>query len=109
MNQRSLFLQHVGQTSPAPLALSFVRAEGCILWDEAGRPSIDLISGISVCNVGHRHPKVVQAIKDQTDKYLHLLVYGELVETPQVAFATKLAELLPPPLPDPARKRRRVR
>jgi acetylornithine/succinyldiaminopimelate/putrescine aminotransferase len=98
MNQRSLFLQHVGQTSPAPLALSFVRAEGCILWDEAGRPSIDLISGISVCNVGHRHPKVVQAIKDQTDKYLHLLVYGELVETPQVAFATKLAELLPPPL-----------
>lgn len=95
MNQRSLFLQHVGQTSPAPLALSFVRAEGCLLWDEAGRPTIDMISGISVCNVGHRHPKVVEAIKDQADKYLHLLVYGELVETPQVAFATRLAALLP--------------
>lgn len=54
-----------------------------------------MISGISVCNVGHRHPRVVQAIKDQTDKYLHLLVYGELVETPQVAFATRLASLLP--------------
>lgn len=98
MNQRSLFLQHVGQTSTAPLALSFVRAEGCIMWDEAGRPFIDLISGISVCNVGHRHPRVVQAIRDQTDKYLHLLVYGELVETPQVAFATRLAGLLPAPL-----------
>lgn len=95
MNQRSLFLQHVGQTSPAPLALSFVKAEGCMLWDETGRPHIDMISGISVCNVGHRHPRVVQAIKDQTDKYLHLLVYGELVETPQVAYAARLASLLP--------------
>lgn len=81
MNQRSLFLRHVAQTSPAPLALSFVKAEGCILWDEEGRPFIDLISGISVCNVGHRHPRVVRAIHDQTDRYLHLLVYGELVET----------------------------
>ena len=95
MNQRSLFLQHVGQTSPAPLALSFVKAEGCMLWDETGRSHIDMISGISVCNVGHRHPRVVQAIKDQTDKYLHLLVYGELVETPQVAYAARLASLLP--------------
>lgn len=98
MNQRSLFLQHVGQTSPAPLALSFVRAEGCTMWDESGRSFIDMISGISVCNVGHRHPAVVQAIKDQADKYLHLLVYGELVETPQVALATRLAGLLPPSL-----------
>ncbi len=95
MNQRSLFLQHVGQTSPAPLALTFVRAEGCVMWDDKDRPFIDMISGISVCNVGHRHPKVVQAIKDQTDKYLHLLVYGELVETPQVLYATRLAALLP--------------
>ena len=95
MNQRSLFLQHVGQTSPAPLALSFVKAEGCVLWDETGRPFIDMISGISVCNVGHRHPKVVEAIKHQADQYLHLLVYGELVETPQVSFASRLASLLP--------------
>jgi len=98
MNQRSLFLQHVGQTSTAPLALSFVKAEGCIMWDETGRPFIDLISGISVCNVGHRHPKVVQAIKDQADQYLHLLVYGELVETPQVVYASRIASLLPTPL-----------
>ena len=98
MNQRSLFLQHVGQTSSAPLALTFVKAEGCIMWDETGRPFIDLISGISVCNVGHRHPKVVQAIKDQADQYLHLLVYGELVETPQVVYASRIASLLPAPL-----------
>lgn len=98
MDQRSLFLRHVAQTSTAPLAISFVKAEGCILWDEDGRPTIDLISGISVCNIGHRHPRVVEAIKSQADKYLHLLVYGELVETPQVAYATRLAGLLPAPL-----------
>jgi acetylornithine/N-succinyldiaminopimelate aminotransferase len=95
MNQRELFLQHVAQTSPAPLALEIVKAEGCTLWDVNGKPFLDLISGISVCNMGHRHPKVVEAIKNQADKYLHLLVYGEFVETPQVAYAKLLVDHLP--------------
>lgn len=96
MNQRQLFLNHVGQTSPAPLALHIVKAEGSKMWDAAGKEYIDLIAGISVCNVGHRHPKVIAAIKNQADDYLHIMVYGELVETPQVMYAKKLTEYLPP-------------
>ena len=95
MNQRELFLQHVAQTSDAPLALEIVAAEGCKMYDRQGKEYIDVISGISVCNVGHRNPKVVQAIKDQLDKYMHIMVYGELVESPQVQYATRLASLLP--------------
>lgn len=95
MNQRQLFLQHIAQTSPAPLALEIVKAEGSILWDAEGKQLIDLIAGISVCNIGHRHPKVVEAIKQQVDQYLHLLVYGELVETPEVQYAHYLAQHLP--------------
>ncbi|MEI7734907.1 MAG: aminotransferase class III-fold pyridoxal phosphate-dependent enzyme, partial [Ferruginibacter sp.] len=88
MNNRSLFLQHVGQTSEAPLALEIVKAEGCTLYDANGESYIDLIGGISVCNVGHRHPKVVAAIKEQLDQYMHIMVYGELVQSPQVQYAT---------------------
>lgn len=95
MNQRQLFLQHIAQTSPAPLALEIVKAKGVILEDAAGKEYIDLIAGISVCNVGHCHPKVVKAIKDQAEKYLHLLVYGEFVESPQVQYAKMLADHLP--------------
>lgn len=94
MNQRAMFLRHVAQTSPAPLALEIVKAEGTMLTDAKGREYIDLIAGISVCNIGHRHPKVVKAIKKQADEYLHLLVYGELVETPQVEFAKLLTDHL---------------
>lgn len=95
MNQRQLFLRHVAQTSPEPLALEIVKAEGSILWDANGKQLIDLIAGISVCNIGHRHPKVVEAIKHQADQYLHLLVYGELVETPEVQYAQYLTQYLP--------------
>ena len=98
MNQRDLFLRHVAQTSDAPLALEFVRAEGSYLWDGSGKQYIDLIGGISVCNVGHRHPSVVAAIKDQADRYLHTMVYGETVQAPQVRYARLLAEHLPPSL-----------
>lgn len=94
MNQRQLFLNHVGQTSPAPLALEMVKAEGSRMWDVNGKEYIDLIGGISVCNVGHRHPKVVEAIKNQVDSYLHIMVYGELVESPQVQYAKKLTDHL---------------
>ncbi|MCU0433416.1 MAG: aspartate aminotransferase family protein [Bacteroidia bacterium] len=96
--QRELFLTHVAQTSPAPLALEIERAEGVYLYDSSGKRYTDLIAGISVSNVGHRHPHVLAAIHTQLDKYLHLLVYGEYVQTPQVKLAQKLATLLPHPL-----------
>ena len=95
MNQRQLFLNHVGQTSPAPLALEIVKATGSTLIDVNGKEYIDLIGGISVCNVGHCHPQVVEAVKQQAEQYMHIMVYGELVETPQVAYAKKLTEHLP--------------
>lgn len=98
MNQRSVFLTHVAQTSPAPLALEIVKARGTRLVDRKGKSYLDLIAGISVCNVGHCHPKVVKAIKEQADQYLHLLVYGEFVETPQVQYARLLTDNLPPTL-----------
>jgi acetylornithine/succinyldiaminopimelate/putrescine aminotransferase len=98
MNQRELFLRHVAQTSTAPLALEIVKAKGCKMWDKQGKEYLDLISGISVCNIGHSNPLVVQAVKDQVDKYMHLMVYGELVESPQVMYAKRLSELLPPSL-----------
>jgi acetylornithine/succinyldiaminopimelate/putrescine aminotransferase len=95
MNQRQLFLDHVGQTSPSPFALEIVKAAGSRMWDVNGKEYIDLIGGISVCNVGHRHPKVVEAIKKQVDQYMHIMVYGELVESPQVQYAKKLTDHLP--------------
>ncbi len=95
MTNRQLFLNHVGQTSEAPLALEIVKAEGCKLFDADGKEYIDLIGGISVCNVGHRHPKVIEAIKGQVDQYLHIMVYGELVQSPQVQYAKMLVEHLP--------------
>jgi acetylornithine/N-succinyldiaminopimelate aminotransferase len=97
-DSRRLFLRHVAQTSPAPLGLEIVRAEGLYLYDKEGRRYIDGIGGISVCNTGHRHPRVVQAIRDQADQYLHLLVYGELIQSPQVQYASLLAAHLPPSL-----------
>ena len=95
MNQRQLIQQHVAPTSPEPMALPITRAEGVYLYDDKGKKYIDLIGGISVCNVGHRHPKVVQAIKDQADQYLHVMVYGEVIQSPQVQYAHLLAQHLP--------------
>ena len=95
MNQRQLFLNHVGQTSEAPLCLNIVKAEGTKMWDANGKEYIDLIAGISVCNIGHRHPAVIEAIKKQLDDYLHIMVYGEFVENPQVAYAKMLSDHLP--------------
>jgi acetylornithine/N-succinyldiaminopimelate aminotransferase len=94
-HQRELFLRHVAQTSTAPLALEIVKAEGCTLFDAAGKEYIDLIGGISVANTGHRHPKVLDAIQKQLDAYLHIMVYGEFVEAPQVQYAKLLTDNLP--------------
>jgi acetylornithine/succinyldiaminopimelate/putrescine aminotransferase len=95
MNQRELFLRHVAQTSGSPLALEIVKAEGMNLFDASGKVYLDLIGGISVANVGHRHPDVVKAIRDQSESYLHVMVYGEFIESPQVQFAKFLTEHLP--------------
>lgn len=94
LTQRQLFQQYVAQTSDFPLSLEIESAEGVFLHGK-DRSYIDLISGIGVSNVGHRHPKVVQAIKDQVDQYLHLMVYGEYVQTPQVRLAKALSDTLP--------------
>jgi acetylornithine/succinyldiaminopimelate/putrescine aminotransferase len=98
MNQRQLFLAHVGQTSEAPMALEIVKASGSSMWDINGKKYIDLIAGISVCNIGHCHPAVVEAVKKQVEDYMHIMVYGELVESPQVAYAKMLTDHLPPTL-----------
>src|SRR5215475_20403 len=95
MNQRELFFKHIAQTSPSPLALEIVRAEGVHLFDADGKKFIDGIGGISVCNTGHRHPAVLEAIRRQTEQYLHILVYGELIQSPQVDYAKVLASHLP--------------
>ncbi len=95
---RQLFLQHVGQTTDFPLQLEIERAEGIYMFDRNGKSYIDLISGVSVSNIGHLNPNVVKAINDQIGKYMHLMVYGEYIQTPQVEFARKLAGLLPPNL-----------
>lgn len=92
---RQLFLTNNAQTTDFPLLLEFERAEGVYMYDTEGKPYIDLISGIGVSNLGHSHTKVVNAIKEQVDKYMHLMVYGEYVQTPQVRFAEKLVSLLP--------------
>ena len=98
LSQKQLFIQHLAQTSPAPLALEIVSAKGIYLNDINGKQYIDLISGISVSNIGHCHPQVVEAIKKQAETYMHLMVYGEYVQSPQVQLAKALSDLLPPDL-----------
>jgi len=95
MTQRELFLRHLAQTSGSPLALEIAKAEGCRLVDVNGREYLDLIGGISVAHTGHRHPMVIEAIKKQLDAYLHVMVYGEFIESPQVQYAKLLTEHLP--------------
>ena len=92
------FGRHVAWTSNFPLGLHVVRAEGPFIYLDDGRRLIDFISGIAVSSLGHRHPEVVQAIKDQVDRYLHVMVYGEMIQAPQIDLAALIAEVLPPPL-----------
>ena len=95
---RALFLRHVCQTSPSPLGLVVTRAAGSTVWDASGRAYLDLLAGMGVANVGHTHPEVVAAVRAQAERYLHVLVYGELALEPQVRLAARLAALLPEPL-----------
>lgn len=94
ITQRELFLRNVAQTSDFPLALEIEKAEGVYMYGKNGKQFMDLISGIGVSNVGHRHPKVTEAIHNQVDKYLHLMVYGEYVQTPQILLAEALVTTL---------------
>ena len=94
LSSRQLFLNHVAQTSPFPLALEVHQAKGIYMFGSKNRKWIDVISGIGVSNVGHRHPKVVKAIQKQLRKYMHLMVYGEFIQTPQIQLAAALSKTL---------------
>ena len=98
MDLRQLFLQHIAPTTESPLALEVVRAEGVYLYGPEGQSYMDFISGIGVSNIGHSHPEVVAAVKDQAAAYMHLMVYGEYVQQPQVAYARALTATLDPSL-----------
>lgn len=95
ISPRALFHSYVAQTSPKPMGLEIIKADGVYLHGSKGEKYMDLIAGISVSNVGHNHPKVVNAVKNQAEQYMHLMVYGEYVQTPQVKLAEKIAGLLP--------------
>ncbi len=95
---RQQFLEHVAQTSPAPMMVEVERAEGIYFYTPEGKRYYDLVAGVSVSNVGHANPTVVKAVQEQAAKYMHVMVYGEMVETPQVEYATRIAKRLPDPL-----------
>lgn len=95
LSNRQLFLNHVAQVSPKPMDLEIVKAQGVYLYDSRDKAYIDFISGISVSNVGHCHPRVVKAIQQQAETYMHLMVYGEYVQAPQIMLAKALTDLLP--------------
>jgi acetylornithine/N-succinyldiaminopimelate aminotransferase len=92
---RELYFQHLGLPSSTPLAIEVERAEGIYFWDTSNKRYTDLVSGVAVSNVGHRHPEVIKAIEDQIGKYMHLMVYGEYIQHPQVRLAEKICKLLP--------------
>lgn len=95
MNNRQLFLSHVAQTSPQPIGIEMAKADGIYLWDTAGKKYIDGISGFSVCNIGHGNPAVIKAVQEQAAAYMHVIVYGEFIESPQVSYASLLVQHLP--------------
>lgn len=95
ISNRQLFLSHLAQTTDFPLAIEIVKAEGVYLYGPKGERYLDLISGIGVSNVGHCHPKVVAAIHEQVDQYLHVMVYGEYIQSPQTQLAKALVDTLP--------------
>ena len=92
---RKQFLEHVGQTSPSPMMVEVARAEGSFFYTPEGKRYFDLVAGVSVSNVGHANPAVVKAVQQQAADYMHVMVYGEMVERPQVEYARRIAELLP--------------
>ncbi len=98
LTNRQLFLQHVALPSQYPMELEIEKAEGIYMFSPEGKKYIDLVSGVGVNNLGHSHPAIVRAVKEQVEKYMHLMVYGEFIENPQVKLARLLSEVLPPNL-----------
>jgi acetylornithine/succinyldiaminopimelate/putrescine aminotransferase len=95
MNNRQLFFQHLAQTSDKPIGIEVASAEGIYIKDVHGKTFVDMIAGFSVCNIGHSHPDVIQAIQQQVEKYMHVIVYGEFIQAPQVQYAKAITSLLP--------------
>lgn len=95
MKNKEIFFKNVAQTSPFPIGLEIEKAEGLFITDTNGKSYYDMVSGLAVTNIGHRHPKVVEAIKNQVDSYLHIIPYGEFVQAPQTELAKKLDAILP--------------
>ncbi len=89
------FLKLQGQTNPSPYLIDVERAEGIYIWDKDGKQYIDMIAGVAVNNIGHNHPKIVEAIKTQLDKHMHVMVYGEYIQDSQLALANNLTSILP--------------
>ena len=98
MNDRQIFQKHLAQTSPFPLSLEITGSEGIYLIDKDGKKYADMISGIGVSIIGHRNVDVINAINSQTQKYMHTMVYGEHIMSPQTQLATFLTTILPPHL-----------
>jgi len=98
VSNRQLFLRHVAQTSDSSLTFEIEGAKGIYFYDRSGKAFIDLVSGVSVSALGHGHPAVVEAVKHQAERYMHTMVYGEFVQSPQVEYASWLCEHLPAPL-----------
>ena len=92
------FLKYQAQTSPYPLAMEVSYAKGSYIFDTAGKKYLDFVAGVSASSLGHQHPRVNQAIKEQLDKYSHVMVYGEYAQHPAVAYCKLLVEHLPPSL-----------
>jgi len=92
------FFKHQAQTTPHPLGMEISYAEGSYIYDQNKRPYLDFVAGVSACSLGHRHPKVVDAIKKQLDCYMHVMVYGEYIQSPAVKLSKLLAAHLPPKL-----------
>lgn len=95
MDNQEIFHTLQAQTTPFPIGLEIERAKGLFIYDKSGKAYYDLVSGLAVTNIGHRHPKVIQAIKNQLDTHMHVMPYGEFIQTPQLGLAKKLAEILP--------------
>jgi acetylornithine/succinyldiaminopimelate/putrescine aminotransferase len=95
MNRRTSFLDHLGQTNQSPYLIDVDRAEGIYIWDKTGKRYMDMIAGVSVSNIGHNHPLVIEAIKKQVDRHLHVMVYGEYIQDAQLAFSDSLRSILP--------------
>lgn len=95
VSNRQLFLDHIAQTSGSPMMVEIESARGVYLYGPGGEKYIDLISGVNVSAVGHSHPSIIKAVREQTEKYMHLMVYGEFIQTPQVKYAELLASYLP--------------